>query len=54
MLKKIRKNIMKKIVAGNIALQMFVVNNAYAALTWEDPLDTVVEALPARLRKAFR
>ena len=45
MLKKIRKNIMKKIVAWNIALQVFVVNNAYAALPWEDPLDTVVESL---------
>lgn len=46
MFKKIKQSrLMKKIVAGNVALQLFVAQNAYAALPWEDPLDTVVESL---------
>lgn len=40
-----RENLMKKIAAGNLMLQIFIAKNAYAALPWEDPLDTVVESL---------
>jgi type IV secretory pathway VirB2 component (pilin) len=40
-----RENLMKKIAAGNLMLQIFITKNAYAALPWEDPLDTVVESL---------
>ena len=46
MFKKIKENkLVKKITAGSLALQVFAVNGAYAALPWEDPLDTVVESL---------
>ena len=46
MFKKIKeKKLVKKITAGSLALQVFAVNSAYAALPWEDPLDTVVESL---------
>lgn len=46
MFKKIKRSkLMKKIVAGNLALQVFAAQSAYAALPWEDPLDTVVESL---------
>lgn len=46
MFKKIKENkLVKKITAGSLALQVFAVNSAYAALPWEDPLDTVVESL---------
>ncbi len=43
MLKK--SKFMKKITAGSVVLQILAVNTAYAALPWEDPLDTVVESL---------
>lgn len=43
MLKKSR--FLKEILAGKLALEIFAVNSAYAALPWEDPLDTVVESL---------
>lgn len=43
MLKK--SKFMKKITAGSVLLQILAVNTAYAALPWEDPLDTVVESL---------
>ena len=46
MFNKIRDSkFMKKITAGSLALQIFAANSAYAALPWEDPLDTVVESL---------
>ena len=63
MFKKIKRSkLMKKIVAGNLALQVFAAQSAYAALPWEDPLDTVVESLtgpvaqgvPPGLRRAGR
>lgn len=46
MLEKVKKSsLMKKIVGGSLAFQIFAVNSAYAALPWVDPLDTVVESL---------
>lgn len=46
MFRKIKENkFVKKITAGSLALQVFAANSAYAALPWEDPLDTVVESL---------
>ena len=46
MIKRIAKNIfIKKITAASLALQIFAAKSAYAALPWEDPLDTVVESL---------
>ena len=46
MIKRIKESrFVKKITAGSLALQIFAVNSAYAALPWEDPLDTVVESL---------
>ena len=46
MIKRIKESrFVKKITAGSLALQVFAVNSAYAALPWEDPLDTVVESL---------
>ena len=46
MIKRIEKNIfIKKITAASLAMQIFAAKSVYAALPWEDPLDTVVESL---------
>lgn len=46
MIKRIEKNIfIKKITAASLAMQVFAAKSVYAALPWEDPLDTVVESL---------
>lgn len=46
MLKKFKQsNLMKEIATGNLMLQVFAGKYCYAALPWEDPLDTVVESI---------